>query len=183
MEADWKEQILEFWFVELSPDDWFTGGRDLDERIRSRFSGIYEGLISQTPPEAMLEPQAALAAIIAFDQFPRNMFRGGAKAFASDHLALMLSANALKKGFDRGMTREERQFLAMPLMHSEKLTDQERCVKVFEEIGNDEALKYALEHRDIIEKFGRFPHRNKALNRDTSDAEKAFMQGHEGYGQ
>jgi uncharacterized protein (DUF924 family) len=140
-------------------------------------------LAHETPEEVLTDPKAALAAIIALDQFPRNMFRGTAQAFATDQKALALAHNALERGFDRAMTAEERQFLAMPLMHSEKLEDQQRCVTVFKGIGNEEALKYAIEHRDIVEKFGRFPHRNRALGRDTSAAEQAFMDGHKGYGQ
>lgn len=183
MTAGWSEAILDFWFNELTPDDWFSGGTELDERIRDRFSDLYQKLTERVPAEAMDEPRAALAAVIALDQFPRNMFRGTAGAFASDPLALALTRNALDKGFDRALTPQERQFLAMPLMHSETLSDQDHCVRVFEAIGNEEALKYALEHRDIVVRFGRFPHRNRALSRDSTEAEIAFLGGHKGYGQ
>ena len=179
----WSDDILDFWFGELGPKDWFGGGPALDERIRDRFLTLYEKLARDVPDEALADPRSALAAIVALDQFPRNMFRGTARAFASDHQALALARNAIARGFDQGMTAEERQFLAMPLMHSEELSDQHRCVTLFEEIGNAEALKFAREHRDIVERFGRFPHRNRALGRDSSAAEKAFMEGHEGYGQ
>ncbi|MCO5063586.1 MAG: DUF924 domain-containing protein [Rhizobiaceae bacterium] len=181
--SDWSAAILQFWFGELTPEDWFEGGKELDERIRGRFSELCEELASDMPGEAMKEPKAALAAIIALDQFPRNMYRGTARAFATDHMALELAHNALERGFDRDMTTKERMFLALPLMHSEKLPDQQKCVSVFEGIGNEEALKYAIEHREIVEKFGRFPHRNRALGRDSSEAEKSFMGGHKGYGQ
>ena len=180
---DWAGEILDFWFGELTPADWFSGGKELDERIRDRFSDLYLQLSQETPQVAMTDPEAALAAIIALDQFPRNMFRGTPEAFATDHKALALARNALQRGFDQGMTPEQRQFLAMPLMHSETLDDQHRCVEIFRDIGNEDALKYALEHRDIVERFGRFPHRNRALGRDSSEAETAFLQGHKGYGQ
>ncbi|RFC67147.1 MULTISPECIES: DUF924 family protein [Mesorhizobium] len=183
MEPVWTQDILDFWFKELTPDDWFTGGAQLDERIRAHCLPLYEKLAAHVPPEAMTDPRAALAAIIALDQFPRNMFRGTARAFATDHLALELSRNALKNGFDRDMNDAERSFLAMPLMHSEALSDQEHCVKVFAEIGDEESLKYALEHRDIVEKYGRFPHRNRALGRNSSEDEQAFLESHKGYGQ
>ncbi|MGC4026427.1 MAG: DUF924 family protein [Mesorhizobium sp.] len=155
----------------------------MGREIRSRFLPLYEELAANVPPEAMSDPRAALAAIIALDQFPRNMFRGTARAFGSDHLALELSRNALKNGLDRDMTDDECSFLAMPLMHSETLSDQEHCVKVFTKIGDEESLKYALEHRDIVKKFGRFPHRNRALGRKSSEDEQAFLEGHKGFGQ
>jgi len=183
MKTDWKQDILDFWFKELTPEDWFTGGAELDSRIQSRFLALYEDLAQHVPPEANDDPRAALAAIIALDQFPRNIFRGTARAFATDPIALELSRNALKIGLDRGMTDAERTFLTMPLMHSEALADQEHCVKVFTEIGDENSLKYAHEHRDIVKKFGRFPHRNRALGRNSSEAEKAFLEGHKGYGQ
>jgi len=183
MRSDWSREILDFWFKELTPDDWFSGGTEVDERIRTRFLPLYEELAEHAPPETRSDSSAALAAIIALDQFPRNMFRGTARAFASDPVALALSRNALKEGFDRDMSIDERTFLAMPLMHSETLSDQEHCVKIFADIGDEESLKYALEHRDIVERFGRFPHRNRALDRDSTEAEKDFMGGHKGYGQ
>lgn len=183
MVNNWRDEILDFWFGELTPDDWFAGGTQLDERIRDRFAERYKQLSGDVPAEAMNDPRSALAAIIALDQFPRNMFRGTAQAFGSDHQALALARNAHDRGFDSDMTDDERIFLAMPLMHSETLDDQNKCVEVFKDIGDENSLKYAIEHRDIVEKFGRFPHRNRPLGRDSSEAEKAFMEEHKGYGQ
>ena len=182
-ETAWVDDVLRFWFEELTYKDWFGGGAELDEKIRSRFLALYEKLASSVPAAVYESADAALAAVIVFDQFPRNMFRGTAKAFATDPMALAIAGNALDKGFDAGMPNQRRSFLYMPLMHSEALADQRHCVTLFATLDNDEGLKYAKEHRDIVARFGRFPHRNRALGRESTDDEIAFMGGHKGYGQ
>lgn len=179
----WFDEVLDFWFRELSPQAWFTRDDSVDHICRERFADLHRGLAADIPREAFDEPRAALAAVILFDQLPRNMYRGSSQAFASDPLAAQLSRNALDKGFDASMNPQEKQFLYMPLMHSEVLADQERCVMLFKTIGNEEALKYAEQHRDIIAKFGRFPHRNRALGRESSEAEQEFLADHAGFGQ
>jgi len=181
--ADWSKDVLRFWFEELTASDWFGGAADLDDRIRTRFGELPGRLARQLPPEVMTEPMAALAAIIALDQFPRNIHRRRPEAFATDDLAASITRNALEKELDAGMPPAQRQFLYMPLMHSEVLADQERCVGLFKTLGNEDALKYAVEHRDIIARFGRFPHRNRALGRETTAEEAAFLDSHAGYGQ
>jgi uncharacterized protein (DUF924 family) len=182
-EKGWQNDVLRFWFGELTLDDWFSVKQATDELIRSRFQALHEDLRSAIPAEAFLEPEAALAAVIVFDQFSRNMFRGTAHAFTSDRLARAVAANALANGFDTQLADEQkRHFLYMPFMHSEALPDQERCVALFEALGGD-ATKYAVEHRDIIARFGRFPHRNRALGRETTEDEHAFLADHKGFGQ
>lgn len=182
-EAAWTGDVLNFWFGDLGPDDWFGGGAELDQRIRDRFAGLYDRLAQQVPGEAYDQAEPALAAVILFDQMPRNMFRGTGQAFSTDHLALGVAANALDRGFDTEMPNPRRMFLYMPFMHSEKLADQERCVELFGTLNNENGLKYAEEHRDIVAKYGRFPHRNRALGRDSSEAEREFLGAHKGYGQ
>ena len=132
---------------------------------------------------AWSHPQTALAAIIVLDQFPRNMFRGTPRAFAADAQALALSRHAVDQKFDSAFPPERKQFLYMPLMHSEALADQERSVALFEALGDENSLRFAREHRDIVARFGRIPHRNKVLSRMSSQAEEAFLAAHEGYGQ
>lgn len=183
MSQAWIDDVLGFWFGELTPKDWFTGSDEADERIRSRFLPVYEQLRKELPQAALSEPRAALAAILVFDQFPRNMFRSKPEAFATDQMALQLSANAVEKGLDADMTPQERQFLYMPYMHSEVLADQERAVMLFSELGNEEARKFAVEHSEIVARFGRFPHRNKALGRESTQEELDFLKEHAGYGQ
>lgn len=183
MEDGWEDRILDYWFGELTPEDWFTRNDAVDEAIRDRFEALHAALRGGPPAAAEQAARACLAAIIALDQFPRNMFRGTSQAFASDDQALKLARIAVEKGFDEGMTEHERQFLYMPFMHSERLSDQERGVDLFKRIGNEEGVRYAEDHRDIIARFGRFPHRNRVLGRQSTADERAFMIGHEGYGQ
>lgn len=181
--AAWRDEVLKFWFEELTPEDHFGGKPEVDEKIRARFGRLYEELKANPPADAAADPLTALAAIVVFDQFPRNMFRKQPQAFATDPLAAQIARQALDAGFDARLGANQRQFLYMPLMHSEQLADQERCVALFRAAGNEEALKYAVEHRDIIARFGRFPHRNRALGRETTPQEAEFLTGHSGYGQ
>jgi len=179
----WVNDVLQYWFGELTFDDWFVAKADTDRAITKRFLPLYETLKKAVPDETYSEARAALAAIIVLDQFPRNMFRGKAEAFATDDIALDLARNALDHQFDALLEERMRHFLYMPFMHSEVLADQERCVSLFKSLGDGEGAKYAMEHRDIIARFGRFPHRNKALARETTPDEKLFLAEHEGYGQ
>jgi uncharacterized protein (DUF924 family) len=183
VKAGWQDEVLKFWFEELTPDDWYTGKPEVDAKIRDRFAKLHEHLMAAQPPEMMSDPRSALAAVIVFDQFPRNIHRKQPGAFSSDDLALSVARNALDKGFDAGMTHPEKQFLYMPFMHSEALADQERCVDLVRSLGSEEGLKYAIEHRDIVARFGRFPHRNRVLGRATTEEERKFLEGHSGYGQ
>lgn len=179
---NWIDETLDFWFKELTPQDWFEVQPKTDEVIRGRFLGLYEKIGGAVPEAALQGPDGARAAIIVYDQFPRNMFRGSARAFATDPMALEISRNAIDKGFDGGLTLPERQFLYMPFMHSEDLADQERSVELFGMV-DENTLKFAIEHRDIVARFGRFPHRNRALGRESTQEELEFLGKHEGYGQ
>jgi uncharacterized protein (DUF924 family) len=181
-EKGWQQEVLRFWFGELTSDDWFAVKKETDDTIRDRFEPLHKDLRTAIPTEAFLEPEAALAAVIVFDQFSRNMFRGTAEAFASDRLAIAVAANALANKFDTRLAEKQKPFLYMPFMHSEVLADQKRCVALFEALGGD-SVKYAIEHRDIIQRFGRFPHRNPALGRETTEEEREFLASHQGFGQ
>ncbi|HEV7252903.1 MAG TPA: DUF924 family protein [Mesorhizobium sp.] len=180
---DWIARVLSFWSEEVGPDRWFESTPELDDATRSRFLPLYEAFAAAPPADAWREPQAALAAILVLDQFPRNMFRGQARAFATDAQACALARNALDMNLDATLPDERKKFLYMPLMHSEALADQERCVRLFRELDEPESLRYAEEHRDIIARFGRFPHRNRALGRDSTDEERRLLDEHPGYGQ
>ncbi len=182
-DTNWVDAVLGFWFEELTQEDWFSGKPDVDEKIRAKFADLPERLAGELSPDAIGDGRTARAAVIALDQFPRNLHRGSSAAFAMDGLALGIARRALDAGFDKGMTSQERQFLYMPFMHSEVLADQERCVDLFRSLDNEEALKFAIEHRDIIAEYGRFPHRNAALGRQSSTAEREFLQRHQGFGQ
>ncbi|KFB11243.1 DUF924 family protein [Nitratireductor basaltis] len=183
MEADWKKGVLDFWFTELTPEQWFTANEEIDTTIRNRFEPILQEFAEEVPDEARTTVDGALAGVILCDQFPRNIYRRTSRAFAFDRLALDLCHHALSRGFDKEMETKQKQFLYMPLMHSEAMGDQDRAVELFTALGNENARKYAVEHRDIIARFGRFPHRNRVLDRDSTQEEEAFLEGHEGYGQ
>jgi uncharacterized protein (DUF924 family) len=164
MSADWRADVRKFWFG-LGRDGWWRSGPELDHRIKQRFLKLWAEK-RQLPVESFLaDPLTALAAVILFDQFPRNMFRGSAEQFATDHLALAISKGAIDKEFDEGLQPKERGFLYMPFQHSENLADQNRGLLLFTELGDQEQLGYARMHHDIIERFGRFPHRNAMLGR------------------
>ena len=161
---DWRSDVLKFWFG-LSSDDWWRGSAELDHRFRQGFLKLWAEK-RQLPADAFLtDPLTALAAVVLFDQFPRNMFRGHADQFATDHLALAIAKGAVDKGFDDQLQPQERGFLYMPFQHSESLADQKRSVLLFTGLGDPDQLGYAKKHKAIIERFGRFPHRNKTLGR------------------
>lgn len=183
MKNNWVQDVLDFWFETLTPKDWFTVSEKTDTLIRDRFGALHERFLQNLPPEVSTDARAALAAVIVLDQFPRNIHRRKPAAFASDELALSVAGQAIEKGLDEGMSVRERQFLYMPYMHSEVLADQERAVMLFKSLGQEEALKFAIEHRDIVARFGRFPHRNRVLGRESGPEELAFLKEHEGYGQ
>ncbi|MFL6753313.1 MAG: DUF924 family protein [Sphingomicrobium sp.] len=161
---DWRSEVLKFWFG-LTHDQWWSGGPELDHRMKERFLKLWAEK-RQLPVETFLDdPLSALAGVVLFDQFPRNMFRGAADQFATDHLALAIAKGAVDRGFDKELEPQERGFLYMPFQHSETLADQNRSVLLFTELGDKEQLGYARKHREVIERFGRFPHRNAVLGR------------------
>ena len=164
MSNDWRADVLKFWF-DLTYDEWWKGGSEIDHRIKQRFLKLWAEK-RQLPVESFLDdPLTALAGVILFDQFPRNMFRGHAEQFATDHLALAIAKDALEKGFDEDLQQQERGFLYMPFQHSENLADQRRSLALFTALGDDYLLGYAKKHHAIVERFGRFPHRNEMLGR------------------
>lgn len=183
MNEKWVDEVLDFWFKELTYEDWFGGDKALDETITTRFKPLYQEKRSNFRVETVEDARTALAAIILFDQFPRNIYRGSPAAFGTDDMALGLARRALDREFDRELSGTEKPFMYMPFMHSEVMADQERCVDLFRSLDNENSLKFAIEHRDMIAKYGRFPHRNKALGRESTAAEIELLETHAGYGQ
>ncbi len=172
MSEDWRSDVLKFWFG-LEPAQWWHTDTDLDRRIKQRFIKLWAEK-RQLPTDAFLtDPLTALAGVILFDQFPRNMFRGHADAYATDHLALAIAKGAVGSGFDKVLPPVELKFLYMPFQHSENLDDQNQAVLLFTELCDGEQIKYANHHRAIIERFGRFPHRNSVLGRASRPDEIA----------
>lgn len=172
MSDNWRADVLKFWFG-LSYEDWWKATPELDHRIKERFLRLWAEK-RQLPVEAFVtDPLTALAAVILFDQFPRNIFRGSAEQFATDHLALGIAKRAIDMGFDDELAPEERAFLYMPFEHSEELDNQNRGVLLFSALADERWAGYARKHRDIIERFGRFPHRNAMLGRPPRPEEVA----------
>ena len=178
------EEILAFWLDEIGPDGWYSGGEELDERIKTKFLETYERACDGALSLWLTYPSGTLAYIILTDQFPRNMFRGTARCFAADGIALATAKMAIQKGWDQRIDEPARQFFYLPLMHSECLVDQDRAVRLImtrmpkKGSGN---LIHAKAHREVIRKFGRFPYRNEALGRDTPQAEVEYLEAG-GYG-
>lgn len=168
------QNVISFW-RDAGPQKWFTRDDGFDREIRTRFLDTYEAAKDGQLSSWRNSAAGALALLILLDQFPRNMFRGSDRAFATDKLAREIAAEALAAGFDQALPADLRAFLYLPFMHSENLADQERCLGLYRALGNEEGLRYAEIHADIIRRFGRFPHRNAALGRTTTPDEQAFL--------
>ena len=166
------QAVLGFWFAH-GWDDWWKPDPDFDAAIRKRFERLWREQRENVPEHFLGSAEEALAAIVLFDQFPRNMFRGHADQFATDPLALAVAGGAVERGYDDGMTSDRRGFLYMPFQHSEDLRDQVRSLLLFTALGNAEQLDYARKHHDVIKRFGRFPHRNAVLGRKPTAIEAA----------
>jgi uncharacterized protein (DUF924 family) len=167
-------EVLTFW-RQAGADRWFKKDDDFDATIRRRFLATYRAAAAGALDAWAATADGALALLIVLDQFPRNMFRHSAEAYAADAQARRIADAAMASGFDRTVQADERIFFYLPLMHSEALADQERCVALVRAAGLTQNLSYAEQHADIIRRFGRFPHRNAVLGRTTTAAEQAFL--------
>jgi uncharacterized protein (DUF924 family) len=172
------KSIIDFWFIEISPKQWWVKSVEFDDLISQRFFTIYEETRGGKYLDWINSAQSCLARIILLDQFPRNMFREKPESFRTDVLALAATKHAISLGFDIGIPSQHKGFLYMPLMHSEAFDDQMKAIELFTAAGSDleENLKSSHRHKAIIEQFGRFPHRNQVLGRASSQAELEFLK-------
>ena len=168
-------EVLNFWFQELTPADWWKKSIELDHLIAERFGDLLKQAMQSELSDWRKTPEGALAEVIVLDQFSRNVFRDSPLAFASDPLALALSQNAIANGFDRVLAPDHRVFLYMPFMHSESKVIHERAVELFTDLGIASNLDFELKHKAIIDRFGRYPHRNSLLGRVSSPEELDFL--------
>lgn len=175
------DDVLHFWYSDAARAKWFVKDEAFDAEIRRRFAVLYEHVRDGAHADWKDSPRGLLALVVVLDQFPRNMFRGSAQAFASDDLALTLAELGIAKGFNVRLSPEERMFLYMPLQHAEKIDVQEQAVARFAELELDDTLDFAKQHRDIILRFGRFPHRNAVLGRESTVEETEFLKNHAGF--
>jgi len=166
--------IINFW-RDAGNERWWKKDDAFDETIRSRFLGTWEAARAGRFQQWRRSDDGLLALIIVLDQFPRNMFRGDARTYATDALAREVASEAIARSADTRVDQVLRQFLYMPFMHSEALADQERCVALFHALGESENAKYSEDHADIVRRFGRFPHRNRVLGRATTTEEQTFL--------
>ncbi|MEZ9598856.1 DUF924 family protein [Vibrio sp. 10N.286.46.A8] len=170
------QDVLEFWFDELTPKDWFAGGEEIDALIESRFAELHKAVIQGELFEWRQNAQGRLAEIIVLDQFSRNLGRNSPTAFSADPMALALAQEAVSGGFDHQLNEQQKSFLYMPYMHSESLLMHEQAVMLFSQTGLENNLDFEFKHKVIIERFGRYPHRNEVLGRASTPEEVGFLQ-------
>jgi uncharacterized protein (DUF924 family) len=171
------EAIVRFWIDEVGPEGWYSVDPILDAEIRERFMDQWQRARSGSLEMWRCKPGSSLALLILLDQFPRNMFRDDPRSFASDPLALSTAKIAIAHHQDEEFEMPARQFFYMPFMHSELLSEQERCVRLLLlNVGRNDTFRHALAHREVIRRFGRFPHRNAVLGRTSTAEEIAFLE-------
>lgn len=168
-------EVVEFWCELLNPEHWFSPPPQLDAHIRLRFAATHLALSRHVPDAWRETPEARLATVIVLDQFPRNMYRGSPLAFATDWIALREARLALAAGADTKVVFGHRHFFYLPFEHSEELADQDRSVALFKSLGDRLYLDYALRHHAVIRDFGRFPHRNAYLGRESTSEELDYL--------
>lgn len=180
---DVKHEIIRFWFEETAPQQWFQKNPDFDALVRTRFLPVYEAARSSGGETWSQDAEGALALCIVLDQFPRHMFRGTPEAFATDALALSIVKEAIKKGYDQVLEPVKRGFLYLPFQHSEDLAEQERSLKLYTAMKheNPAGYMYAQRHHEAIARFGRFPHRNEILGRESTPDELEFLRERDGF--
>lgn len=175
-------EVLTFWFEELSYQDWFSGSAELDANIKERFGTLHTEVVANEFWRGRTNARSVLAEVIVLDQFSRNMFRGSGQSFVYDGQALALAQQAISTGSDTDLNDNERMFLYMSFMHSESKLIHAEAVPLFESLGKPDTLKYEHIHKDIIDQFGRYPHRNKVLGRQSTPEEITYLsENHESF--
>lgn len=170
------QQVLDFWFKQTPPELWFDQNDALDQQIKQQFGDLHARAVAGELQDWRIDAQCRLAEIILIDQFSRNLYRDQAAAFAHDPMALVLAQEAIVQGADQQLSEVQRSFLYMPFMHSESRLIHEKALDLFIQLGNENNLKFEKLHQDIIARFGRYPHRNKALGRISTPDELEFLK-------
>jgi len=168
------QDVITFW-KNAGPERWFRGGEAFDAQCRERFLELHMAASRGELSDWLESPEGALALILLLDQIPRNIFRGSAHIYATDPLALSTADRAISLGHDLAFEPDLRSFFYMPFMHSESLADQKRCTELFAQLPGSQSAKWAVHHHQIVERFGRFPHRNRLLGRTTTAQEQAWL--------
>lgn len=180
---DTRHEIIHFWFEETHPQQWFQSSPVFDERVCDRFGVTYEMARDGLCNNWSADTEGALALVLVLDQFPRHMYRNTPAAFATDEAALLVAKEAIYKGFDQVIEPVKRGFLYVPFQHSEVLSDQKKSVELFGAMADENPAgdMYAKRHLVPIDKFGRFPHRNEILGRESTEEEIEFLKTHKGF--
>ena len=173
--------IIDYWYSERLQKQWFAATPELDNEIKESYEPLWQQAAKGELDQWIDSAEGCLALVIILDQFPLNMFRGQAKSFQTEAKSIEVTKIALEKGFDLELDKDKLSFLLMPLMHSEKLEDQDLSVKFIKVHDLNNSLKFAEHHRGLIQKFGRFPHRNAILGRESSQAEKDYLNSKEAF--
>jgi len=170
------QEVLDFWFSELTPKQWFAKSDELDQLCASRFKVTLDAAAASELWMWRSTPDGRLAEIIVLDQFSRNIYRDTPQAFSQDPLALALAQEAVHHGIDKQLNDDQRGFLLMPYMHSESKKVHEEALVLFAQPGLESKYSYEVRHKEIVDRFGRYPHRNKILDRESTDEELAFLE-------
>lgn len=170
------QEVIEFWYSEKVASQWFASTPELDKEILEKYEEVWEQALAGELDEWSQNPEGCLALAIILDQFPLNMFRDQAKCFQSEKKAVEIAWKAIKNEYAQKIVKEKLAFLFMPFMHCEVLAEQDMAVKMFREFDLKGNIKFAEHHREIIRKFGRFPHRNKILGRESTKEEIAYLK-------
>lgn len=176
-----SDDVLAFWFSDRVQPLWFNSTPEFDNELRENYLETYQAALNGELVGWEETPQGTLALVICLDQFPLNMFRNKADSFAGEESSRMVANRAIERGFDEKLDGKQKAFLYMPFMHSENLADQDRVLELFSRAGLEHNLKWAKHHRGLVERFGRFPHRNAILDRESTAEEMAYLQSEESF--
>jgi len=174
------DNLIEFWFSERVKKLWYNSNPEFDREIEEKYSSMYHAACDGLLNDWQSTANGCLALIILFDQYPLNVFRDNIKSFATEKQAVQVAEHCVKHGFDKQITKIQRNFIYMPFMHSEEIALQELSIKLFKTINPDD-VKYAFHHHNIIAKYGRFPHRNKILGRESTPEEIKYLSSKEAF--
>ncbi|MEZ8080987.1 hypothetical protein A1OW_24165 [Enterovibrio norvegicus] len=169
-------KVLTFWFEELTPNDWFSKSEELDKQIEARFGDLLKQASRAELFDWRSSAKGRLGEILVLDQFSRNIYRDTPKAFSQDPLALALAQEAINLGIERELSEIERTFMYMPYMHSESQKVHKDAMQLFNSLEDKQSYEYEIKHKEIIDRFGRYPHRNAILGRECTEEETAFLK-------
>lgn len=176
-----SSEIIKYWYSERIKSQWFNSTKELDEEIKQKYEDTWKDILSGKYKSWQENAEGCLALVIILDQFPLNMFRGEVKSFSTEAMAIKVTKIAIELGFDKKIDKDKVSFLYMPLMHSENMDDQNIAVDVFEKANLLDNARFAKHHRSIVEKFGRFPHRNEILQRESSQEEIDYLNSDDAF--